>query len=116
MPSINPSLTGSSTQNATTLAYDTNLVIKRTPGKLYGISGYNSKGSAQFVQLHDSNVLPTDGSVPKVTITVAASSNFSIDFGALGRSFEKGIVICNSSTGPTKTIGSADTWFDAQYI
>ena len=32
-----------------------------------------------------------------------------------GREFESGLVICNSSTDATKTIGSADTFFDVQY-
>jgi hypothetical protein len=101
--------------NATTSAYATNLVIKASPGKLFGVKGYNSKGSAQFIQLHDAISLPADTAVPKVVITVPATSNFDIDLGIYGKVFTTGIVVCNSSTAPTKTVGSADCWFDAQY-
>lgn len=102
--------------NKTTTAYAASLVVKAVPGNLYGLTGYNSKASAQFIQIHDAAALPDDASVPKVVFTVPATSNFSIDFGEHGRSFATGIVVCNSSTGPTKTIGSADCWFDAQYL
>jgi hypothetical protein len=101
--------------NVTSTAYETSHVVKATGGRLWGFSGYNSKGSAQFIQVHDAASLPADTAVPAVVITVAASSNFSIDFGTHGRQFATGIVICNSSTGPTKTIGSADCWFDVQH-
>ncbi len=102
--------------NSSSIAYETSRVVKITPGVLFGLTGYNSKASAQFIQLHDATLLPADGSIPVAVFTVAASSNFSLDFGLKGRKFDKGIVLVNSSTGPTKTIGSADCWFDAQYI
>ena len=101
--------------NKATTAYATSLVVKATPGALYGISGYNSKASAQFIQLHDAATLPADTAIPVFLLVAAASSNFSVDFGVYGRSFSVGCVITNSSTGPTKTIGSADCWFDVQY-
>ncbi len=101
--------------SATTTVYATSLICKASPGTCYGISGYNSKASTQFIQLHDSATLPADTAVPAVIITVPATSNFSIDFGVYGRRCLNGITLSNSSTGPTKTIGSADCWFDARF-
>jgi hypothetical protein len=94
-------------------AYEASHVIKAGSGTVISIVGYNSKASAQFIQLHDSATLPADTAVPVYTFTVAATSNFSIDVPITGIPFTNGIVICNSSTGPTKTIGSADIFITA---
>ena len=102
-------------KNRTTTAYAASLVVSVTPKtRLAGLSGYNSLASTQFIQIHDAASLPADTAVPKIVFEVAASSKFAIDYGPNGRTFDTGIVVCNSSTGPTKTIGAADCWFDVQ--
>lgn len=111
--------TGTSTNaptNSTSTAYETNRVAKASAGVIYGITGYNSKTSSQFIQLHNTASLPADTAVPVVTFLVPASSPFTLDWGTYGRYCSTGITLCNSSTGPTKTIGSADCWFDVQYV
>ena len=100
--------------NATTTAYAASIIAKATAGTLYMITGYNS-GPDQFIQIHDSATLPANAAVPKVIFLVPAASNFSYDLGNYGRYFAAGITICNSTTGPTKTIGAANCWIDVQY-
>jgi len=108
------SVTPRDTSHNNTTAYATNLVVKASAGKLFEIRGYNSLASAQFIQVHDAASLPADTTVPEEVFTVSASSNFSISF-PQGKVFSVGIVICNSSTGPTKTIGAADCWFSSDF-
>ena len=96
-------------------AYGAFLSVLSGPGLLYGFAVYNSNAATQFIQLHDSEVLPPDGAVPVMFWPVATVSTFSLGY-LPGRSFQRGIVLCNSSTGPTKTIGAADCFFDAQYV
>jgi hypothetical protein len=87
------------------------------PGHLlvYGFTVYSTKGSAQFVLMFDTGTLPGDGAVPIFPWPVAASNGVGFAFTPRGRQFRTGLVLCNSSTDATKTIGSADCFFDVQY-
>lgn len=106
---------GGTPVNSTSLQLEASRVIKSGPGLLCGFTGYNS-GPAQFVQLHDAQQLPADTAVPVVIVAVPAASNFSLDYTNSPRVFVRGIIVCNSTTAATKTIGAANCWFDAQYF
>lgn len=101
--------------NSTSLAYEASRVVKASAGTLYSITGYNSKTTSQFIQIHNTQSLPIDTAIPVVLFIVPANSNFSYSSDKFGRFFSNGITICNSSTGSTKTIGLPDVWFDIQY-
>ena len=91
------------------------VVVKTGTGVLYGFTVSNTNASAQFVQLFDSPTVPADGAIPILSVSVSAGQ--AVTFGWFpGRTFRSGCVLCNSSTQSTKTIGSADCLFDAQYI
>ena len=102
--------------NSTSTAYEASRVIKASAGTLYRITGYNSKTSTQFIMVSNTTAVPADAQTPVVLFAVPASSNFSLDYGDIGRYFSTGICVFNSSTSPTKTIGAADCFFDCQYL
>ena len=102
--------------NSTSLAYESSRIVKFGPGYLMGLTVYSSNVAAQFVQVFDHQGVPADGAIPAVVLHVAATSTATLTYVPLGRLCYQGIVVCNSSTGPTKTIGAADCFFDVQYI
>ncbi len=87
------------------------------PGKVvvYGWTAYNTKASAQFINVFDANALPADTAVPLFSWNLAANSGVGFGFQPNGRQFQTGLVLCNSSTDATKTIGSVDCFFDVQF-
>jgi hypothetical protein len=100
---------------AATTAYSSNLIVKASAGILRSVQGYNSLASSQFIHIYDRATVPTNGSVPVFVFTVPASGNFSIDFPLGGPAFTTGIVVANSTDGPTQTNGAANCWFTAIY-
>lgn len=100
--------------NARTTALASSLVVKASAGVLFGLQGYTTV--SQFLQIHDASSLPADTAVPEEVIPIVANEPFSLDFGRYGIDFATGIVVCNSTSGPTKTLGSADCWFSVQYL
>ena len=101
--------------NATSAAPEASRIVKASAGILYGLTVY-SNGVAQWIQIHDAATVPADAAVPTLVFEISADTTRSIDFGRYGRRFTNGIVVCNSTTDTTKTIGAANCLFDAQYI
>jgi hypothetical protein len=99
-----------------TNGYANALVVKTGPGKLYGFTAYSSNAAAQFILVFDATAVPANGTAPAVVFTVAGTSNLGVSWADVGRTFNTGCVLANSSTGPTLTIGAADCWFDAQFL
>ena len=101
--------------NSPSRALEAARVIKTGTAILYGITVTNTKASTQYVQVFDASSVPGDGAVPLLAKSVPASDAIGIQW-LPGRTFLTGIVVCNSSTQGTKTLGSADCLFDVQFV
>ena len=99
---------------ANSTAYEASRVVKASAGTLLSLTGYNS-GPAQFLQIVHSATVPANGVAPVLVVAVPATSSFAFEW-RNGVPLSTGISISNSSTGPTKTIGSADCYFTATYL
>lgn len=101
--------------NAYTNAKQASFIV---PGNLlvYGWTVYNTKASAQFLNVFNASALPADTAVPLFSWPLSANNGVGFSWAPNGRRFHAGLVLCNSSTDATKTIGSADCFFDVQYV
>lgn len=102
-------------QNFTSPALANSAVAFSGQARVFGFTVTNTKASAQFIQFFDLNAVPADGTVPIAGIDVPAGAAKGVYFGTAGRYFRAGLVLCNSSTQGSKTIGAADCLFDVQY-
>lgn len=100
----------SDTQNALANSYVAGGYLR-----VYGWTVYSSLGSAQNIQMYDASKLPADGAVPFMNFNIGASSVQGVYYGKMGRVFKRGLVLCNSTTDTTKTIGAVNCFFDVQY-
>jgi hypothetical protein len=98
-------------------ATETLLSSIRVQGSIvvYGFTVYSTNAAAQYLCMFDANALPADGAVPIISWALAAHSGVGFGYQPNGRRFDAGLVLCNSSTDASKTIGSADCLFDVQY-
>lgn len=101
--------------NSTSSAQEASRVVKASAGTLFTISGFNNHTADQFIQVFDASSLPANGTVPAIVIQAYAGATFGYTGGIRGRAFSTGIVVCNSTTGATKALGSANCLFDVQF-
>ena len=83
---------------------------------LSSVTVLNTNTAAQYVQLHDVTAPPQAGAIPQVVFIVPATSTLVVSYALPGRRFHRGIYVANSSTAATLTAGSADCFFDCQYV
>ena len=108
--------------------YDRSSPISDAPGKLanqyiatgflrvYGFTVYSSLAAAQFILMFDATTLPADTAVPLMAFPIVAKpGQLGVYYGEMGRLFTRGIILCNSTTDTTKTIGAANCFFDVEY-
>lgn len=105
------------TGNITTVqsgALEASHVIKTSAGTLMQVAIYNDKASTQYYLLVVGTSLPANGARPVyVPIPVATKSAVVVDI-PNGMPFVTGLVIANSSTPDTLTVGSADSYYSVQ--
>lgn len=107
--------------NASSVVAANRIQVKAGEGMLFGFTVNTSKATAQFIQLHDTQTAPGSGAVPVAVwqingAAIATGNDLAVSYIFPGRWFDRGCWLVNSSTAATLTAGSADCFFDAQYI
>ena len=103
-----------SRENSTSVALESNRIVKATEGVFYGFQGHVSgtSPSSGFIQVFDA---ATATGTPEFSIPISPGDSFSWEVSG-GRSHTTGIVIAFSTTEATFTTGGSYIWVDAQYV
>ena len=91
-----------STSRIVSAANSTNgTIAKGGSGYLVKVSGYNAAAAVRYLKIYDSLTVTVGTTTPKITIALAASKEFNLDF---GDGFYMGTGLCYALT-----TGSADS-------
>jgi len=85
--------------------YDGRAIIQSGACKLLGFVVQNASSTAsRWIQIHDANAFPSNGTVPMLSVLISASAQGGFDVGPLkALAMATGLTVCVSSTGPTLT-------------
>lgn len=89
--------------------------VKTGPGTFYSITMTNTNAAARFLQVFDAVKLPADGTVPLFSRSVPIADSLLLQW-TNGHTFLYGLVVCNSTTAASKTLGAADSIFDVSFV
>lgn len=101
--------------NSVSAALEKARVVPLGSGYLYGFTITNTNAAARFVMLFDASSVPATGAVPILAKSVPAGDAVGFQWWP-PRAVQVGIVVCNSTTQATLTLGAADSLFDVQYL
>jgi hypothetical protein len=96
-------------------ALEASKIVKASKGILVGLAWTNTNGATRYLQVFDSATLPADATIPMMIFPLATGQTMVLTVPGVGIPFQNGIVVCNSSTMATKTIGAADSLFQILY-
>lgn len=102
--------------NGTTQALANSLIAMAGPCRLFGLMASSTRASGQFIQVFDANVVPANGAIPFASVDIATVTAKGLYWGSIGRWCKYGVVVCNSTTQGSLTLGSADCLFDVQVM
>ncbi len=106
---------GQALASASTTALASSLVLKASPGNLYGFNVVTG-ASAGYLMIFDAISAPADGSVtPKRVIAIAANTSVDRTFGKPIR-FNTGITLVFSTTGPFTKTASATAFLAGEVV
>lgn len=90
--------------------YTNSLIATTNWAKLYSLTGYNSSGNVQYIQIFETNAVPANGTVPAFSMPVPATSYYSWDFSYYGLDLDD-ITVCSSTTANSLTLSGTNTTF-----
>ena len=84
----------------------TNNFVIGSPIVLYQFQGLAQVMTGRYLHVFDAAAKPDDGAVPDISIPLSDGGDFSMAFGANGRTFANGIVFAISKTALSLTYDS----------
>lgn len=89
--------------------------VKSGPGIMYSVTLTNTNAAARFLQVFDATTLPADGVLPLFSRSIPTADSLTLTW-TTGVTFEQGIIVCNSTTAASKTLGAADSIFFVTFV